>query len=217
MRQSTTASVTPSPAAPSWRCLSAAARTRRQRLSLSTLSSTLQVIRGQGGSRCTPTSAPLNGGKHQRQSRLSQRLSACSCPSSAKRVTISSAAGTTALSAGLRVTPPSKRDLEARSTFSFQPGQWLADIADGIISPAQRDAVSAGKIRAAERRQLEAALPPGLRYVKGWPQRMPTTAEADDLACVRSIIADHHGLSTPYRRGPAVRDRFAELIAAKPS
>ena len=107
-------------------------------------------------------------------------------------------------------------DLEARSTFSFQPGQWLADIADRIISPAQRAAVAAGRVRAAERRQLEATLPPGLRYVKGWPLRVPTAVEADDLAYVRSIIADHHGLSTPYRRGPAVRDRFAELIAAQP-
>ena len=141
----------------------------------------------------------------------STRLSCAACVLASKRDLEASAscAGNAALFGTLV-------DLEARSTFSFQPGQWLADIADHIISPAQRVAVSAGKARAAERRQLEATLPPGLRYVKGWPLRMPTTAEASDLAGVRSIIADHHGLSTPYRRGPAVRDRFAELIAAKP-
>ncbi len=106
-------------------------------------------------------------------------------------------------------------DLEARSTFSFQPGRWLADVSDRIIGGQQKAAIATAKERAAERRQLEASLPPGLRYVKGWPLRMPTATEADDLGRVRGIIADHHGMTTPYRRGPAVRDRFAELLAAK--
>ena len=35
---------------------------------------------------------------------------------------------------------------------------------------------------AAERRRLEAAMPPDLRYVKGWPPRIPTIEEAGIIA-----------------------------------
>jgi 3'-phosphoadenosine 5'-phosphosulfate sulfotransferase (PAPS reductase)/FAD synthetase len=58
-------------------------------------------------------------------------------------------------------------DLEARSTFSFQPGRWLADLSDHIIGERRKAAIATAKERAAERRQLEAELPSGLRYVKG--------------------------------------------------
>src|SRR3546814_17463583 len=34
------------------------------------------------------------------------------------------------------------------------------------------------KVRSHERRTLEAAMPPEMRYVKGWPPRMPSLAEA---------------------------------------
>ena len=45
---------------------------------------------------------------------------------------------------------------------------------------------------------------------------LPEPDEAADIARVRSTIADHHALDTPYRTATTVRDRFAELIAAKP-
>ena len=66
-----------------------------------------------------------------------------------------------------------------------------------------------------ERRSLEAAMPPGLRFVKGWPPRMPTRAEAALIARSRVPILAHHGLADLYPDVSAVQARFAELLSAK--
>lgn len=104
--------------------------------------------------------------------------------------------------------------LEVRSTFSFQPTRWLADVAPGLLDARTRHDLPEAKRRADERRALEAALPSGLRYVKGWPLRLPTPAEAIQVVTARSVILAHHGLSDPYGTPSKVIERFAELMAA---
>jgi len=105
--------------------------------------------------------------------------------------------------------------LEATSTFSFQPARWLADVAPRHIPGNLRNRISLAKADAAERRRLEAAMPSDLRYVKGWPPRIPTIEEAGIIAASRAPILSRHGLADLYPNAGAVRDRFSDLIALK--
>lgn len=105
--------------------------------------------------------------------------------------------------------------LEARSTFSFQSTRWLGEIAPELLPATLRDRLQAGMHAAALRRAFEASMPVDLRYTKGWPPRVPTIAEAEIIAGVRARILAHHQLTSPYRTGTEVRDRFAELHEAK--
>lgn len=104
-------------------------------------------------------------------------------------------------------------ELEATSTFSFQPSRWLADVAPPLIPPDLARRIDAAKQDAADRRAAEAALPKGLRFHKGWPPRVPTTDEADAIAMTRARLLVRHGLANQYQTGPAIIARFAELIA----
>lgn len=105
--------------------------------------------------------------------------------------------------------------MEANSTFSFQPGQWLADVAPSLMSPGLAADIAQAKRDSAERNRIEAGMPDGLRYVKGWPPRMPTQAEAMAIAEARRPILARHQLEDQFPCGKAVLDRFAELIALK--
>lgn len=105
--------------------------------------------------------------------------------------------------------------LEVRSTFSFQQARWLADLGAPLLRPDVAAAVAGAKARAVERRELEAALPAGLRYVKGWPVRLPTLDEAEAVVAARRVILGHHGLEDRFGRPGLVIDRFAELIGAQ--
>jgi 3'-phosphoadenosine 5'-phosphosulfate sulfotransferase (PAPS reductase)/FAD synthetase len=104
--------------------------------------------------------------------------------------------------------------IEERSTFPFQPTRWLADIAPHLLSGGLRADVERAKADQLERRHLEASMPAGLRYVKGWPLRMPTLAEAEDIAAARRPILARHRLENRYPTGSAVQARFAELRVA---
>ena len=113
---------------------------------------------------------------------------------------------------------PSNRDalfhlagLEAESTFSFQPARWLADTAPDLLTPDLRALIAQAKADAARRRRLEAELPAELRYVNGWPPRLPTWAEAASIADACAQILRHHTLADLYPDARSVRDRFAEL------
>lgn len=106
-------------------------------------------------------------------------------------------------------------DMEATSTFSFQPTRWLGDVASELLAPSLLLDLHRAKERAAERRQLEERMPANLRYVKGWPQRVPSLAEASVILTTRSAILDMHGLVSPYDTPHLVRDRIAELFHAE--
>ncbi len=105
--------------------------------------------------------------------------------------------------------------MEARSTFSFQPNRWLADIAPRLLSPTQLGHIEQARSDADTRRAIEAHMPAGLRFIKGWPPRIPTRNEAAQIAAARAPILRRHGLRNLFPTGPAVRARFDELLAAK--
>ena len=106
-------------------------------------------------------------------------------------------------------------DLEASSTFSFQPGRWLADVAPHLLDAGALARIALAKRDADRRRALEAAMPPGLRYVRGWPPRLPTKTEAAYIAAARTPILARHGLVDRYPTADAVVSRFAELRGEK--
>jgi 3'-phosphoadenosine 5'-phosphosulfate sulfotransferase (PAPS reductase)/FAD synthetase len=104
-------------------------------------------------------------------------------------------------------------EMEANSSFSFWPKGWLADVAPQLLSPALAAAITVAKHKAVERQSIEAAMPAGLRYVKGWPIRVPANDEAERIVVARRAILGHHGAEDPYGTPRAVIDRFAELMA----
>ena len=106
-------------------------------------------------------------------------------------------------------------DLEARSTFSFQPARWLADTAPHLLPTTLRADIERAKRDAAERRALEAAMPADLRFCKGWPPRLPTLDEATRIAASRASILARHRLDNRFSDARAVRDRFEQLMLAK--
>ncbi|MBO9375520.1 phosphoadenosine phosphosulfate reductase family protein [Sphingomonas histidinilytica] len=105
--------------------------------------------------------------------------------------------------------------IEAQSTFSFQQQRWLADVAPGLLPASLQKDIERAKRDAAGRRHIEAAMPVGLRFVKGWPPRMPSLAESTLIAAARTPILRRHKLDDLYPDAAAVRTRFAALIAAK--
>ncbi|MET0374654.1 MAG: phosphoadenosine phosphosulfate reductase family protein [Rhizorhabdus sp.] len=105
--------------------------------------------------------------------------------------------------------------LEASSTFSFQPTRWLADVAPHLLPAGLQADIERARIDASERRRLEAAMPKGLRYIKGWPPRAPSVMEAEAIADARSAILARHGLANRFTTPCAILDRFEELLAAK--
>lgn len=106
-------------------------------------------------------------------------------------------------------------DLEARSTFSFQPARWLADTAPHLLPATLRADIERAKRDAAERRALEAAMPADLRFCKGWPPRLPTLDEAARIAASRASILARHRLDNRFSDARAVRGRFEQLMLAK--
>ncbi|MAX00255.1 phosphoadenosine phosphosulfate reductase family protein [Sphingomonas sp. 179-I 2A4 NHS] len=103
--------------------------------------------------------------------------------------------------------------IEARSTFPFQPTRWLADVSPRLLSAGLRSDVARAKADRDERRRLEASMPPGLRYVKGWPLRLPSQSEAEDIAAARRVILARHSLAERFPTASSVIERFAELLA----
>lgn len=105
--------------------------------------------------------------------------------------------------------------MEADSSFSFWPDRWLADVAPHLLDADLIERVSAGKFNAKMRQSIEATMPAGLRYVAGWPVRVPTLDEAWEIADARATILAMHGLPDLYPTPQSVVDRFAELMALK--
>lgn len=107
--------------------------------------------------------------------------------------------------------------MESSSTFSFQPGRWLADVAPHLLAPSLAHDIAIAKRRAAERREIEATMPAALRFVKGWPLRLPTMVEARQIADARALLLERHGLENRFPDASAIRRRFANLLDAKAS
>ncbi len=104
-------------------------------------------------------------------------------------------------------------DLECRSTFAFQGSRWLGDLRPDLLSsPA---ALSTAKSRSALRRDWESRITPGMLYVKGWPTRMLTDAEAELLASIRRSISGQLGFKSTCLHRDDIHQRYAELIARR--
>lgn len=102
--------------------------------------------------------------------------------------------------------------MEAISTFSFQAGRWLGDVAPHLLSAGLAADLEKAKTAAAERRAIETALPARHRFVKGWPLYVPTMDEAAAICSGRSSILRMHGREDIFNTAGKVRDRFAELV-----
>lgn len=102
--------------------------------------------------------------------------------------------------------------LEVRSTFSFQSGRWLGDVAPSLLEPTLRAQLTEAKERAALRQAAEAEIPEHLLYQAGWPVCMPTLAEARHLASVRRRDAQALGIGATCLDADAVFTRYAELM-----
>jgi len=103
--------------------------------------------------------------------------------------------------------------LEVTSTFSFQRGTWLGDIAPHLHDRDTLAALAKSKLQAKRREADEARLPAHLLYQKGWPTSVPTKAEAHLLSEVRLSVAEAVGLIIRYTHPEEIRERYAELQA----
>lgn len=108
-------------------------------------------------------------------------------------------------------------ELEAESGFAFQGSRWLADIAPHLLSDDLLDRVQRAKQGAQVRVELEKLIPEHLHYnKKGWPDVMPTPAEAELLATVRRGVAATVGVDINFTTGEQVLARYRELMKEQP-
>ncbi|WP_407510733.1 phosphoadenosine phosphosulfate reductase family protein [Ralstonia sp. GP101] len=103
-------------------------------------------------------------------------------------------------------------ELEAASTFGFQSGRWLADVAPHLLSTDLQAKVERAKLAAAEREALEARLPAHLLYTGGLPTAVPTFDEATLVGQIRRRVAELVGIEVRYLHAAEIRDRYAELL-----
>lgn len=108
-------------------------------------------------------------------------------------------------------------DLEIASTFAFQGASWLGDVAPHLLTEAQRDGLADSKKMATARQRAEAKIPKHLLFEKGWPNNVPTRAEAELLCWVRLSVVGAVGIDgVDYTTPDRLIERYEELIAAKP-
>lgn len=107
-------------------------------------------------------------------------------------------------------------ELEARSAFAFQGNRWLGDIAPHLLSPETREALREAKERARKRVEAEAVVPKDLLYAKGWPQRLPSLAEAELLGKVRQTVSETIGLPATFTTAEEIIARYRSLLAQRP-
>lgn len=103
-------------------------------------------------------------------------------------------------------------DIEILSTFAFQSGKWLGDVAPALLSQAQQRGLVEAKRRAEIREAAEARIGRHLLYTKGWPTVMPTREEARMLAEVRRVVAATVGIVVRYTDPDSILERYAELM-----
>jgi 3'-phosphoadenosine 5'-phosphosulfate sulfotransferase (PAPS reductase)/FAD synthetase len=107
-------------------------------------------------------------------------------------------------------------DLEIASSFSFQSGQWLGDVAPHLLDSHQIAGLKLAKWRAAHRDSIEQQIPDHLLYEKNvWPKVMPTRAEAVLLGKIRQRVAEIMQFSIQYTDPDEILSRYEELMAEK--
>jgi 3'-phosphoadenosine 5'-phosphosulfate sulfotransferase (PAPS reductase)/FAD synthetase len=106
-------------------------------------------------------------------------------------------------------------DLEAESTFSFQGNRWLADVAPSLLPEDLARRTRRAKEGAVVRTEAASRVPRHLLYEAGWPKVMPSAAEAEILAQVRSDVSDAVGITIKYTDADGVMFRYKELLREK--
>jgi 3'-phosphoadenosine 5'-phosphosulfate sulfotransferase (PAPS reductase)/FAD synthetase len=104
--------------------------------------------------------------------------------------------------------------LEVVSSFAFQGGEWLGDVAPRLLTGDLLEGVRRAKEIAAERERLEAQIPEHLLYTKGWPTCIPTDAEARLLGSVRREVGGLLDLRMGYLDADEIVARYSTLFAA---
>ncbi len=108
--------------------------------------------------------------------------------------------------------------LEVDSLFSFQGTRWLATVNPAILSDELRAQLVTAIRRAERRREIESVIPKELHYIKGWPTRLPSQAEAEIISTARNQIAELYGWDKSEMAGmtPAtVTARYQQLMDAQ--
>jgi 3'-phosphoadenosine 5'-phosphosulfate sulfotransferase (PAPS reductase)/FAD synthetase len=108
--------------------------------------------------------------------------------------------------------------LEVDSLFSFQGSRWLGSINPEILSDDLRAQLVTSVLRAEKRREIEAGIPKELHYVKGWPTRLPSLAEAEIICRARNAIAELYNWDKSEMAGmtpAAVIARYQQLMDAQ--
>jgi 3'-phosphoadenosine 5'-phosphosulfate sulfotransferase (PAPS reductase)/FAD synthetase len=103
-------------------------------------------------------------------------------------------------------------ELEIVSTFSFQEGAWLGDVAPHLLSSTTRDRLAVAKIKAQQRELVEARIPKHLLYTKGWPTCVPTYDEAVLLCEVRLEVGEIIGIPVNYTTPDTLIGRYEDLM-----
>jgi len=105
--------------------------------------------------------------------------------------------------------------LEAASTFPFQRGRWLGDVAPHWLTAELRQAVVGAKAGAQRREAAEANIPQHLLYTEGWPRTIPTRAEASLLGEIRREVASAVGIQVGCTEPLEIIQRYEELLSSR--
>jgi 3'-phosphoadenosine 5'-phosphosulfate sulfotransferase (PAPS reductase)/FAD synthetase len=106
-------------------------------------------------------------------------------------------------------------ELEIVSTFSFQDKVWLSDVAPRLLTEEQRERLVIAKIAARSREIAEQRIPNHLLYEKGWPNVMPTYAEAIMLSEVRQEVAGLVNINVGCKTPELILGRYEQLMILK--
>ncbi|MES2027101.1 MAG: phosphoadenosine phosphosulfate reductase family protein [Pseudomonadota bacterium] len=106
-------------------------------------------------------------------------------------------------------------ELEVTSTYAFQGGKWLGDVAPHLLAADLVERLHQAKQVSALRQEIESKIPKHLLYSKGWPTSMPTKEEAELLAEIRKSVAGLVGIEIQFTTAESILERYALLIATK--
>ncbi len=81
-----------------------------------------------------------------------------------------------------------------------------------LLSAELAERIAQAKLKAVERRSVEAEIPSHLLYTKDWPTTMPSMAEAEVIASVRTRVSELPNLDAQHLSAATVRARYEKLI-----
>jgi 3'-phosphoadenosine 5'-phosphosulfate sulfotransferase (PAPS reductase)/FAD synthetase len=97
--------------------------------------------------------------------------------------------------------------MEASYGFSFQPSRWLGDVAPHLLDDRLRRDLDAAKALAGRRRQVEADIPPAMRFKEGEIPVVPDHAMASTMAAVRREVARLHAIDAEFLDATSIIDK----------